>query len=128
GDNSRINIANMRGDRGLSNYDQPFNNTTSVVYDVPFGKGRRFGSGLPTYADAVIGGWRLTLINTATSGLPINLTYSPSSALQVSTSLNVRPNLTGLPLINNPDEPTNYLNPLAVTVPTDRSQPFGNAG
>ncbi len=128
GDNSRINIRNMRGDRGLSNYDQPFNNTTSVVYDLPFGKGRHFAAGMPSYADAVIGGWRLTLINTATSGLPVNLTYSPASAFVVGSSLTYRPNLTGQPLILNPDEPTSYLNPAGVAVPTDRSQPFGNAG
>src|SRR5882672_9178565 len=58
GDNSRINFRDMASDRGLANYNQPFNNTTSVVYDLPFGKGRKFVSGLGNYADAVIGGWR----------------------------------------------------------------------
>ncbi|HZS07980.1 MAG TPA: TonB-dependent receptor [Blastocatellia bacterium] len=128
GDNSRVNIKDIRSDRGVANYNQPFNNTTSVVYDLPFGKGRRFASGINDYADAVIGGWRLTLINTAASGLPVNLTYSPASAFQVGSSLTYRPNLTGQPLILNPDEPTSYLNPAAVAIPTDRSRPFGNAG
>jgi hypothetical protein len=127
GDNSRGNIKNLRGDKGLSNYDQPINNTTSVVYDLPFGKGRKLLSD-STPLDYVIGGWRMTLINTMTSGLPVNLTYGPASAFQVGSSLTYRPNLTGQPLIQNPDEPTAYLNPRGVTVPTDRSQPFGNAG
>ncbi|MBO0861842.1 MAG: TonB-dependent receptor, partial [Chloracidobacterium sp.] len=73
GDNSRINFRNMASDRGLSNYNQPLNNTTSVVYDLPFGKGRKFASGMSKYADAVIGGWRLI--------------YNPSSAFQVGSSL-----------------------------------------
>ncbi|HZF39040.1 MAG TPA: TonB-dependent receptor, partial [Blastocatellia bacterium] len=128
GDNSRINFRDMASDRGLANYNQPFNNTTSVVYDLPFGKGRKFVSGLGNYADAVIGGWRLTLINTMTSGLPVNLTYSAGSAFQVGSSLTYRPNLTGQPLILDSDDPNRYLNPAAVIAPTDRSKPFGNAG
>ena len=128
GDNSRGNIRNLRADKGLSNYDQPFNNTTSVVYDLPFGKGRKYLSGGNYLVDSVLGGWRLTLINTMTSGLPINLTYGPASAFVVGSSLTYRPNLTGAALYNNHDDPNNYLNPLAVAVPTDRTQPFGTAG
>jgi hypothetical protein len=128
GDNSRINLKDMASDRGVANYNQPFNNTTSVVYDLPFGKGRKLASGLPNYADAVVGGWRLTLINTMSSGLPVNLTYSPAAAFQVGSSLTYRPNLTGQSLIANSDDPNNYLNFNSVSVPTDRSRPFGNAG
>ncbi len=128
GDNSRINIRDMRSDRGVANYNQPYNNTTSLVYDLPFGKGRKFASGGPAFADAVIGGWRLTLINTMTSGLPVNLTYSAASAFQVGSSLTYRPNLTGQPLILDSGDPNRYLNPAAVALPADRSKPFGNAG
>ena len=130
GDNSRGNIRNLANDKGLSNYDQPLNNTTSVVYDLPFGKGRKFASGIPTVADYVIGGWRLTLINTLTSGLPANLTYSPASAFVVGSSLTYRPNqlLPDLYTSGRSGDPSNYLNINAVAVPTDRSQPFGTAG
>ncbi len=128
GDNSRGNIKNLRNDKGLSNYDQPFNNTTSIVYDLPFGKGRHFMSNGNVVTDSVLGGWRLTLINSATSGLPVNLTYGPASAFVVGSSLTYRPNLTGQNLYNNHDDPNNFLNPLAVAIPTDRTQPFGTAG
>ncbi len=40
GDNSRINLANPRGERGPSGYNQPLNDILSVVYDLPYGKGR----------------------------------------------------------------------------------------
>ncbi len=129
GDNSRVNIRNMAADRGVSNYDQPFNNTTSIVYDLPFGKDRRFASGASALADALIGGWRMTLIDTIASGLPVNLTYSPASAFVVGSSLTYRPNLVeGQPLVRSANDPNNYLNINAVTIPTDRSQPFGTAG
>ncbi len=129
GDNSRGNIRNLANDKGLSNYDQPFNNTTSVVYDLPFGKGRRFASAIPTAADYIIGGWRMTLINTLNSGLPANLTYGPAAAFQVGSSLTYRPNQLSSDLYTSGSfDVNNFLNINAVAVPTDRSQPFGTAG
>ena len=44
--------------------------------------------------NTVLGGWQLTLINTMTSGLPVNITYSLSSSspLYVSDLVTYRPN------------------------------------
>jgi len=129
GDNSRLNMRNLIGDKGLSSYNQPFNNTTSIVYDLPFGKGRRWAGDIPTALDYLIGGWRSTLINSITSGLPINLTYGPNAQFTVGGTPTHRPNLTGQAIINGGDvDPNNYLNINSVAIPTDRSQPFGNAG
>jgi hypothetical protein len=79
GDNSRVNIANPRNDYGPSSYDQPIDNTTSVVYDLPYGKGRHFGQNANRFLQEVLGGWQGTMINTMTSGMPFNITYSSSS-------------------------------------------------
>ncbi|MBA3714581.1 MAG: TonB-dependent receptor [Pyrinomonadaceae bacterium] len=129
GDNSRVNIRDLASERGLSNYDQPINNTTSVVFDLPFGKGRRFGSDAARIVDAVLGGFRLTLINTMTSGQIGNLTYNAPAAFQVSTVLSYRPNIIGdLVVPSDQRTPDNYLNRNAVAIPTNRSQPFGSAG
>jgi hypothetical protein len=129
GDNSRVNIRDLRNEKGLSGYDQPFNNTTSFTYELPFGRTRKFGSSWNPVLDAVAGGWRLTGINTMTSGLPVNLTYAPSSQLQVSSAPNYRPNITGDPLTPEAQRsPSNYLNKDTVVIPTDPSKPFGNAG
>ena len=78
--------------------------------------------------DGILGGWRLVGINTMTSGMPVNLSYSPATAFSVSGSPTYRPNLIGDPLTPS-DQRTiiNYLNPATVEIPTDRSQPFGNA-
>jgi len=51
------------------NLNQEF--TASVVYDLPFGKGRRFGSGWNPGVNAVFGNWELTVIEKATSGFPV---------------------------------------------------------
>ena len=127
GDNSRVNLANVAADKGVSSYDQTLNNTTSLVYELPFGKNQRFGGGMPRVVDAFLGGWKMTGINTATSGLPVNLTYSPSSAFSVSGLPTYRPNVFGPVVADNPT-PLVYFNKANVAIPTDVSRPFGTAG
>ena len=127
-DNSRVNFADIDGDFARSGYDQPYNNTTSFVFDLPFGHDRRFGRDMNPVLDGILGGWRLVGINTMTSGVPINLSYSPSATFSVSGSPTYRPNLTGDPLTPSGERTiSNYLNPATVEIPTDRTQPFGNA-
>jgi hypothetical protein len=126
GDNSRVNFRNIDGEFGRSGYDQPFNNTTSFVWELPFGSGRKYATNLHPVLDGIVGGWRVVGINTMTSGVPINLSYSPSTTFSVSGSPTYRPNLVGDPQTSD-GTITNYLNPDAVVIPTDRTQPFGDA-
>jgi hypothetical protein len=56
------------------------------------------------------------------------LRYSPASAFQVGSG-NPRPNVIGDPLAPEGQRTiTSYFNAANVVIPTDRSQPFGNAG
>jgi len=128
GDNSRVNYRNLDAEFGTSGYDQPLNNTTSFVWELPFGAGRRYATSLHPVADGILGGWRVVGINTMTSGVPINLSYTPAANFSVSGSPTYRPNLTGDPVTPEADRTiNNYLNPATVVIPTDRTQPFGNA-
>jgi hypothetical protein len=77
--------------------------------------------------NGILGGWRTTLINTARSGFPINLTYSPVSAQQVCSSCTHRPNISG-PVQDNSYDPRSWFLTQNITIPTDATQPFGNAG
>jgi hypothetical protein len=128
GDNSRVNYANVAGEFGTSGYNQPLNNTTSLVWELPFGAGRAWGNDLHPVVEGIVGGWRLTAINTVTSGLPVNLTYSPSAQFSVSGAPSYRPNISG-DIYASDDTQTinNWFNRDNVTIPTDPSQPFGNA-
>jgi len=126
------NLYDLAADRGLSPYDQPFNNTTSFVWDLPVGKGRAFLSDMPYVLDAVVGGWTVTGINTMASGQVVNLRYTPSPVTANLPSflggIALRPNLVGNPILPK-DERTidRYFNIEAVRLPT-LDQPFGNAG
>jgi len=132
GDNSRINLANPRGEIGPSGYNQPLNDTLSIVYDLPYGKGRAFGSDASGALQAVLGGWQVTAINDMNSGQPFNIIYSPTGVQTVSTILNQRPNQNGpavLPKSQRVKTKTSYsmLNPASFSLPAF-DQPYGNAG
>ncbi len=135
GDSGRINLANPLGDRGPSGYNQPLNEVLSLVYDLPYGKGRMFGGDAPRVMQEILGGWQVTAINSASSGLPINITYSPNSAQSVSTILVQRPDQISKDVVipksqrlkigGNQDSVA--LNSAAFAIPDD-NHPYGNVG
>jgi hypothetical protein len=139
GDSALVNFYNSEGDRGLSSYNQPLNDTLSIIADLPFGKGRMFGENAPAWQQATLGGWQLTAINSVTSGLPINLTYAPAGQYVVSSTsaaYSVRPNLvstaqavyaTKSNYVKTKSALSGTLLSSEVSVPTP-SQYFGNAG
>jgi hypothetical protein len=45
--------------------------TASILYDLPFGKGKRFGSTWSGPANTILGGWEVDVIEKATSGFPL---------------------------------------------------------
>jgi hypothetical protein len=125
GDNSRGNFYDLPDDKGLSSYNQPLNDTLSLLYDLPFGKHRHFKFS-NSVLDTVAGGWGINVINTMTSGLPLNVTYGATTQASVSSLTTPRPNLTGAPLYLSTGNPIYYLNPAAFSVPS-YTQPWGNA-
>jgi hypothetical protein len=96
------NIHNLAAEYGPSSFDVKLNNVTSVVYELPVGRNRKFGAGMHGIEDAVIGGWEVTSINTARTGTPLNVYYGPSTANDDTGLTNdyrgeefLRPNVTG---------------------------------
>ncbi len=136
GDTALTNLYDMRSDRGRSSYDQPINETVAITYDLPFGRGQRFGSDANRLLQLVAGGWQANIISQYTSGLPTNLVYDPSVAQEVDSSVlsgYYRANVSGDPVLPASSRVKtsayfSYLNPATVTPPTADDQPFGNAG
>jgi hypothetical protein len=126
---------NLDADFGLGAYHQPYNNTTSVIWDLPIGTGRRFAANASPALDVLIGGWQVALINSWYAGQTVTLTYTPTNAFLVSGiqqdfrgANNYRPNVIGEVLTPKDQRTvTNWFNRDAVVIPTDPSQPFGNA-
>ena len=95
---------NIDADFGLSNYHQPYNNTTSFVWTLPFGRGERWMGGASRALDLLVGGWQFAGISSVYSGEPVTFTYTPAAAALVSgitqdfRGQNIhRPNLAGDP-------------------------------
>jgi hypothetical protein len=129
------NIYNLQAERGPSSYDVSLINVTSLVYQLPFGKGRKFGSQWNGVLDRVLGGWEINTINTANTGLPINVQYTPAAANDVTGRIPdyrglavMRPNVIGNPTGLQAGDPLNhYFDSTAFQVPSPGS-PFGNLG
>jgi hypothetical protein len=133
------NIRNLESERAASTYDQKFVNVLSVVYQLPFGKGRKYGSSMPGALDHILGGWEVTVINNALSAPPINLrAWSGAVPSQFQAVGNLpawkggeafRPNIVG-PVVADGAAKTvdNFFNKDNVQLPTDPTKPFGNAG
>lgn len=60
---------NLQNERGRSNLDRTFGFISSVVYELPFGKGRSYLQSGP--ASWVLGGWQLGGVVSLYSGFPI---------------------------------------------------------
>ena len=129
-------IHNVNNDKGASSFDQRFNSTTSLVYDLPFGKGRRFGRAIPGALDLVAGGWQVSGIVYLQSGQPLNLRYPDSSGIlsdgQADFLGNValRPNYLGGSVENTSGTTEKYLsyfNRSALAIPS-ATAPFGTLG
>jgi Carboxypeptidase regulatory-like domain len=91
-------------DWGLSQINLNNSFTASVIYDLPFGRGKRFGSSWNSVANAVLGGWQVTAIEKITSGFPIFIIDSNANSTGGANLINIgtaapagRPNEVGNP-------------------------------
>ncbi len=68
-DNSRPQL-----DYGRSDFNVPFRFVSSWVYQLPFGRGKKFGADMNRAADLAVGGWQLTGVATFQKGFPYEVT------------------------------------------------------
>jgi len=59
--------------RGVSDYDAKHQFNANWIAELPFGKGKAFGSNSHGALEAIIGGWQLSGLYRQTSGLPLNV-------------------------------------------------------
>ena len=79
----------LKWNRGNSFQDQRQGFTFSNLYDLPFGKGRRFGTYLPRLLDYAVGGWQTNLIASLFTGTPFEVydsLFIPTNYLDVISS------------------------------------------
>jgi Carboxypeptidase regulatory-like domain len=87
-------------DWGLSQLNLNDQFTASILYDLPFGKGKQFGSAWNGATNAVFGNWEINVIEKVTSGFPLFVVDSSNpSGVNFMWNGNVldRPNQVGDP-------------------------------
>lgn len=81
-----------RLNRGPAGWARAHNFVFSQVYELPFGKGRKFMSNASRAADLVLGGWQVNSNTTIQSGLPFDNCFDTSG---ISDTGSCRPNVNG---------------------------------
>jgi hypothetical protein len=114
---------NYRGDRGLSDTDYPHRLTVAYVWDLPFGKGKRFLANAKGPAQWVFGGWETTGLVTLQSGTP----FSVNSGLDIANTYSgpQRANRISSGQLDNPTI-DKWFDTEAFVMPADYT--WGNAG
>jgi hypothetical protein len=93
------NVLDRKAEKGLAELDHRQRFTTAAIYELPFGKGRRFFTGGGGITDRIIGGWGIDGILTLQSGYPMSIVRAGDPGA-VGTNSALRPDL-----ICNPDLP-----------------------
>ncbi|MBI4482457.1 MAG: TonB-dependent receptor [Acidobacteria bacterium] len=104
---------NLRADRGRADFDVRNSFILNYTYELPFGRGKRFGDGLTGAAAHIVGGWQLNGIVTLADGSPFTaaLSFNRARNSDVLILLNdgsgPRPNLVSGrnndPVLGSPD-------------------------
>jgi Carboxypeptidase regulatory-like domain/TonB dependent receptor-like, beta-barrel len=123
---------NWRAERGLSDFDLRHRMVVSYIYELPFGKGKKFLSTGNRAAEGFLGGWQVNGITTAQSGFPFTPELSNGAAtINSGPGGPVRPYLVGNPNLASGQTINHWFNVAAFAVPGKAGTPaftFGNAG
>jgi hypothetical protein len=76
-----VDSYNVRQSRSLADYDIAHRFVVSYIYELPFGKGRRFGSSWGGAANFVLGGWQVNGFTTYQSGTPLQISANNVAGL-----------------------------------------------
>jgi Carboxypeptidase regulatory-like domain len=73
------NLYNPNGDYARCYWDSTHVLSAYAVYDIPFGRGKRFGNNVPAAVNAIAGNWSINPIISVHSGFPLSLYGSGNS-------------------------------------------------
>jgi len=114
-------------DRAISAYDQPHRFVLNTTYELPFGRGKAFGSNWNRVAEGVLGGWQVNGIMTFRSGRPVNICLPNDNAGLGDGDICERPDIIANPILDRSKRTINeYFNVDAFATPALGT--FGNGG
>jgi outer membrane receptor protein involved in Fe transport len=117
---------NKQLNRGRSDFDIRHNLSINFIYDVPFGTGRTHGTTAPGIVRALLGGWQVSGILTAQSGIPVSPIYTFDQDRDATTDNEQRPNWGPGITTTTPTSATQLFDPAVFVLPPVGSR--GNVG
>ncbi len=73
GNTGHQDVRNLDADRALAGVDLRHRWVGRYLYELPFGKGRRYGSNSNSVATQIVGGWQLGGVSIIQTGLPFTV-------------------------------------------------------
>jgi hypothetical protein len=123
------NPYNLRADWGPATYDARNLGVINAVYELPFGRGKEFASGMSGWSDRLVSGWSVNSIVTIQSGFPFTpqLSYNPSRNGDTKNPVRpfINPAFSGPVVLGKPGE---WFNPAAFIAPPNNTGFYGNLG
>jgi hypothetical protein len=123
------NPFNLRADWGPATYDVRNIGVISALYELPFGKGKPFGSSFGSWPNGVLSGWSVNSIVTLQDGFPFTpqLSYNPSNNGDTRNPVRPfrNPDFTGPAILGKPAQ---WFNPHAFIAPPSTGGFYGNLG
>lgn len=124
-------LYNIRYNKGIEANDLPRRLVLSYLYDLPFGKGKKFLSGANSFATKFVGGWQVSSITVLQAGRPVLITAPDVTNLFNFSSTNGRADRLKDPVLSGDEQSltrwfdtTAFQRAAPYTVPTDSvSQP-----
>jgi len=116
---------NRSRDKGWQNGISPQRWTARVVWDLPVGRGKRFGSGIPGVLNHILGGWTTAFIYSGSTHARFTPTYSGSDPSNTGRTSG-RPDMTCDPN-GFGSTPGRLWNPACFSVPRAGIGRFGSA-
>jgi hypothetical protein len=100
GNSSLQYIHNLRLERSLSSHDINHRAVVTGAYELPFGRGRKWGSSWNRWTDWLAGGWEVSGLATFSAGMPLQVTQSGGNIWDGTQ----RPDLIGDPSTSGRDQ------------------------
>ena len=125
GSSSIRNIYCLSCEKAVSAFDVPHRFTLSGVGELPLGRGKRWGSSVPSLVNQFVGGWQVNGILTLASGMPLVLTTAVNTSYSYGGGQH--PDLIGNPVLPKGQQSINeWFNVNAFAQPANFT--FGNLG
>jgi hypothetical protein len=74
------NYYDLKAEKSVDGTDVPQSLALNYVYELPFGRGKKFGSNMNGIEDAVLGGWQVSGITHVQGGFPLSIGNANANA------------------------------------------------